>query len=108
MSEQNSRPIMSRDVVNSGSQVSVQGYLNWKEATMVIIAALGFASVSDLIGFAAKALAENANAWVSGESAQTVAWVLSMVAGYFGSRRIAKKYSDKGERILFNPDEDAS
>lgn len=75
---------------------------------MVIIAALGFSTASDLVGFIAKALAENAGAWVSGENVQTVAWVLSMVAGYFGSRRIAKKYTEQGESILFNEDEDAS
>lgn len=73
---------------------------------MVIIAALGFASASDLVGYIAKALAENADVWVTGGNAQTVAWILSMAAGYFGSRRIAKRFVDKGEPILFNKDDE--
>lgn len=73
---------------------------------MVIIAALGFASISDFVGFIAKALAENADAWVNGNSASTVAWLLSMVAGYFGTRRIARKLADNGKPILFSDDED--
>lgn len=96
---------VSQNVANSGS-TSVQGYLNWKEATAVILATLGFATATDLLAAIVKGLAENVDAWYAGPNGPFVVWVLGMIVSFFGARRVAKKLKDDGKPILFSKDDD--
>lgn len=107
MNEEKQRPIMSRGVVNSGNQVSIAGYLNWSEATMVILSALGFSTLAELASVVVRALADNVDAWYSGPGLPVVVWALGMLASYFGTRKVARRMKDSGESgpILFSKDE---
>ena len=96
MSEEKERPIMSRRVVNSGSE-SIRGYLNEQEFVDAVAknyqkwAGFGFAIA---IGVAVlESLATNYN----GKYAPLLVMAASVVGAYLKTMRDAKKFMNEGE-----------
>jgi hypothetical protein len=95
---------VSPNVVDSGQ--NLKGFLNWRQTLNVIIAALGFATATDLFAAVVKALFDNVDKIYIGPNASYVAYFLGLLASYFGTRKIAAKMRDDGKPILFSQDED--
>ena len=99
MSEQNSRPIMSRDVVNSGSKTSLKGFLNEQEFIDTVPnnyrkwAGLGFGLAVIL------AVGESFTNTYSGPFAPLVAALFGVVVAYVRTMNTAKKLIDEGEEL---------
>lgn len=94
---------VSQDVVNSGQ--NLKGFLNWRQTLNVIIAALGFATATDLFAAIVKALFDNIDKIYVGPNASYVAYALGLIASYLGTRKIAARMRDDGKPILFSQDE---
>jgi hypothetical protein len=94
--EENERPIMSQDVVNSGSE-SIRGFLNTEEFMRALSKGVGWASFTSLGIAVAIALGESVHLWYTGPLAPTVVAVVGIAVGYLRTKRIAEKLIDEGD-----------
>lgn len=99
MTPENQRPIMSHDVVKSGNQVSIKGYLNLEEFMRALLKGVGWSSTAGLGLAVALSLLESINVIYTGPLAPTVVAIASVIAGYIRTKRMAERFVDEGEDI---------
>lgn len=99
MSEEKSRPIMSPSVVNSGNQVSINGYLNTEELMKTLNNALKSSSVWGFVTFVALTFAGDFERIYVGPYAAEIASVVALVRAYFVAKKIGSKYMEEGETL---------
>ena len=105
MNPENQRPIMSHDVVKSGS-FSIQGYLNERELmTAISVGILKYGRLGAVAGVLI-ALGESVHLWYTGPAVPVVVAVTGMLVGYLKTKYQAEKLLDEGKPILFSQDED--
>lgn len=97
MSEEKQRPIMSPNVVNSGNQVSINGYLNSEEFMKALRKGIGWTSFGSLGLAVLISLGESVHMWYTGPLAPTVIAVAGIVVGYLRTKKIAEKLIEEGE-----------
>ena len=96
MSEKKERPIMSRAVVNSGSD-SMRGYLNTEEFMKALAKGMGWTSFASLGVAVLIALGESVHLWYTGPLAPTVVALAGIIVGYLRTKRIGERLMDEGE-----------
>jgi len=104
MNEKKQRPIMSPNVVNSGS--SIRGYLNEREFMAAI--AMGIGKYGRLGAFAGIliALGETVHLWYTGPAVPVVVALTGLFVGYLKTKYQAEKLLDDGRPILFSEDDE--
>lgn len=106
MTREKTRPIMSQDVINSGSYSSIQGYLNEQEfieamnRNLAKYASFGFA------GAIALALLESFSHTYTGPYAPILVALVGTLVGFIKSRRAGKEMLNEGKPILFSGDDE--
>ena len=99
MSEEKQRPIMSQDVVNSGNQVSINGYLNTEEFMKTLNKALKSSSIWAFVTFVVLTFADDFEQIYVGPYAAEIASVVALVRAYFVAKKMGSKYLDEGETL---------
>ena len=99
MRDEKERPIMSQEVVNSGSSSSIAGYLNTEEFMKALSKGVGWTSFSALGVAVLIALGESVHLWYTGPLAPTVIAVMGVIVGYLRSRKIGQQLMDEGDSI---------
>lgn len=97
MVPKNQRPIMSHDVVKSGNQVSIKGYLNLEEFMRALLKGVGWSSAAGLGLAVLLSVLESIHLIYTGPLAPTVIAIASVVAGYIRTKRLAEKFIDEGD-----------
>ena len=98
MSEEKERPIMSRDVINSGYS-SIHGYLNEEEFMRSLNKALKSSSLWAFATFAGLTLFADFEKWYIGPYAAELAAVVALARGYFVAKNMGNKYLEEGVKI---------
>lgn len=88
---------MSRDVVKSGEQVSIRGYLNAEEFMKALAKGIGWTSFGSLGVAIAIALGESVHLWYTGPLAPTVVAFAGIIVGYLRTKKIGRQFIDEGE-----------
>ena len=96
MSEEKERPIMSRSVMDSGSD-SIKGYLNTEEFMKALSKGIGWTSFASLGVAVLIALGESVHLWYTGPLAPTVVAVAGIIVGYLRTKRIGEKLMEDGD-----------
>lgn len=99
MTLENQRPIMSHDVVKSGNQVSIKGYLNLEEAMRAVLKGVGWSSAAGLGLAVALSLLESIHLIYTGPWAPTVVTIAGVIVGYIRTKQLTKRFADEGEDI---------
>lgn len=99
MNPEKQRPIMSRDVVKSGNQVSIHGYLNTEEFMKALTKGIGWTSFGSLGLAVVLALGESIHLWYTGPLAPTVIAVAGIVVGYLRTKKIGERFIEEGDDI---------
>ena len=99
MIEENQRPIMSPNVVNSGNQVSINGYLNTEEFMKTLNKALKSSSIWAFVTFVALTFAGDFEQIYVGPYAAEIASVVALVRAYFVAKKMGAKYLEEGETL---------
>jgi hypothetical protein len=99
MTPENQRPIMSHDVVKSGNQVSIKGYLNLEEAMRALLKGVGWSSAAGLGLAVLLSVLESIHVIYTGPLAPTVVTAAAVIAGYIRTKQLAKRLVDEGEDI---------
>lgn len=99
MTTGNQRPIMSHDVVKSGNQVSIKGYLNLEEFMRALLKGVGWSSAAGLGLAIALSVLESIHLIYTGPLAPTVVTLAAVIAGYIRTKKLARQLADEGEDI---------
>lgn len=99
MIPENQRPIMSHDVVKSGNQVSIKGYLNPEEFMRALLKGVGWSSAAGLGLAVLLSVLESIHLIYTGPLAPTVVTIAGVIVGYIRTKRIAERFVDEGEDI---------
>jgi len=99
MTPENQRPIMSHDVVKSGNQVSIKGYLNLEEAMRALLKGVGWSSAAGLGLAIAISILESIHVIYTGPWAPTVVTIAGVLLGYMRTKQLAKRFVDEGEEV---------
>ena len=73
------------------------GYINWAELRDITVRGLGQPTLVALVTSVFITIGESAHMWYVGPAGPTVILVLSSVAGYLRSRKLATKYLNEGQ-----------
>ena len=95
MSEKKERPIMSRAVVNSGSD-SIKGYLNREEFMKSLNKALKSSSLWGFATFAGLTLLGDFEKWYIGPYAAELSALVALARGYYVAKKMGAKYMQDG------------
>jgi len=99
MTPEKQRPIMSQNVVKSGSYGSVKGYLNEQEFMRALLRGVGWSSAAGLGLAVALSVLESIQLIYTGPLAPTIVAIAAVIAGYIRTKRMAEKFVDEGEDI---------
>jgi hypothetical protein len=88
---------VSRDVVDSGKQVSINGFLNTEEFMKALSKGVGWTSFASLGIAVVIALGESVHLWYTGPLAPTVIAVAGVLVGYLRTKRIGARLIEDGD-----------
>lgn len=90
-------PKVSPNVVDSGKQVSINGFLNTEEFMKALSKGVGWTSFASLGIAVVIALGESVHLWYTGPLAPTVIAVAGVLVGYLRTKRIGEKLIEDGD-----------
>ena len=101
MNSEKEHPIMSRDVVRSGNQVSIRGYLNTEEFMRTLSKTVKQSTLAGFAAYAALTILGDFESWYIGpykvEIAAIVALAIEPILGYLRAKTIGRQYFEEGD-----------